>query len=229
MSRWARLAGAGGSTGPSATGSDSRRSGTAGSGSGRSPDRSADRYAEWFAELARSGTDVHGEAALCAALLPSGGRVLDAGCGTGRVAIELARRGFDVLGVDLDAGMLDRARRDAPRLSWMHSDLASLDLTGLDPFDLVVAAGNVVPLVAEGTEAQVVNRLARTLKPGGLLLAGFGLNPSHLPLDHAPVSLADYDTWCATAGLGLLKRYATWDAEPYTGGGYAVSLHRRIL
>ena len=205
----------------------SRWSEVAGTGSGGG--RPGDRYADRFCELASSGVDVHGEAALCGALLPSGGRVLDAGCGTGRVAIELARRGFDTLGVDLDADMLARARRDAPRLDWLQSDLAGLDLTGLAPFDLVVAAGNVIPLVAEGTEAQVVDRLALALKPGGLLVTGFGLSPAHLPLDHAPVSLADYDTWCATSGLGLLKRYASWDGEPYQGGGYAVSIHRRVL
>jgi SAM-dependent methyltransferase len=189
----------------------------------------ADAYAERFASLAASGKDVHGEAALVGLLLPRGGRVLDAGCGTGRVAIELARRGYDVLGVDLDAGMLDRARRDAPKQQWLESDLATLDLTSLEPFDLVVAAGNVIPLVAEGTEPQVVDRLALALRPGGLLLAGFGLTPAHLPLDHAPVSLDSYDTWCATSGLGLVKRFSTWDGDPYSGGGYAVSLHRREL
>lgn len=190
---------------------------------------SADSYADRFASLAASGKDVHGEAALVARLLPRGGRVLDAGCGTGRVAIELARRGFEVLGVDLDAAMLARARQDAPRLAWLESDLATLDLTSIEPFDLVVAAGNVIPLVAEGTEPQVVDRLALALAPGGLLVAGFGLTPAHLPLDHAPVSLDAYDTWCATSGLGLVKRFATWDGDPYDGGGYAVSIHRREL
>lgn len=190
---------------------------------------SADSYADRFASLAASGKDVHGEAALVTRLLPRGGRVLDAGCGTGRVAIELSRRGFDVLGVDLDAAMLARARQDAPRQVWMESDLATLDLTSIEPFDLVVAAGNVIALVAEGTEAQVVDRLALALRPGGLLVAGFGLSPAHLPLDHAPVSLDAYDTWCATSGLGLVKRFSTWDGDPYAGGGYAVSIHRREL
>lgn len=197
------------------------------SGAGDAP--SGDAYAERFATLAASGKDVHGEAALVARLLPRGGRVLDAGCGTGRVAIELARRGYDVLGVDLDAGMLARARQDAPKLAWLESDLATLDLTSLQPFDLAVAAGNVIPLVAPGTEPQVVDRLALALKPGGLLVAGFGLSPAHLPLDHAPVSLDAYDTWCATSGLGLVKRFSTWDGDPYEGGGYAVSIHRREL
>ncbi|MFM2071639.1 MAG: hypothetical protein RLZZ623_1902, partial [Actinomycetota bacterium] len=53
--------------------------------------------------------DAHGEADCIAAFGPA--TVLDAGCGTGRVAMELHRRGIDVVGVDLDADMLERARR----------------------------------------------------------------------------------------------------------------------
>jgi len=64
--------------------------------------------------------------------------VLDAGCGTGRVAIELARRGVDVIGVDLDAGMLEQARQKAPDLDWIDGDLATVDLAR--HFDVVVLA-----------------------------------------------------------------------------------------
>src|SRR5919204_5229355 len=53
---------------------------------------------------ARAGENVHGEADFVESFHP--GSVLDAGCGTGRVAIELARRGIEVVGVDLDPGML---------------------------------------------------------------------------------------------------------------------------
>ena len=47
---------------------------------------------------------------------------------------------------------------------------------------MVVAAGNVIPLVAAGTEASVVAALAAQLVPGGLLVAGFGLHPDFLPI-----------------------------------------------
>jgi 2-polyprenyl-3-methyl-5-hydroxy-6-metoxy-1,4-benzoquinol methylase len=60
-------------------------------------------YDEAFRELAASGVDVHGEAAFVADLVPPGARVLDAGCGTGRVAVELARRGYAAAGADNDA------------------------------------------------------------------------------------------------------------------------------
>ena len=73
-----------------------------------------DAYDRRWQELADSGANPHGEADRVEGLLPpGGGTVLDAGCGTGRVAIELARRGHRVVGTDLDADMLDRARRKA--------------------------------------------------------------------------------------------------------------------
>ncbi|WP_440103025.1 class I SAM-dependent methyltransferase [Streptosporangium sp. H16] len=221
-----------------------------------------ERYAERFARLAESGADMHGEARLCAELLPPGARVLDAGCGTGRVAIRLAELGYDCVGVDLDASMLDVARRTAPWLPWILADLSDLgDLDALgalgdpaDPvpgadravrggqgestekagkggrggrFDMVVAAGNVIPLLAPGTEARTVAGLATLLRPGGLLVSGFGLDAAHLPLASATVTLADYDDWCRTSGLTPLRRLATWDGAPYDGGGYAVSVHTR--
>ena len=183
------------------------------------------RYAARFAELAAGGMDVHGEAALVTRLVEPGARVLDAGCGTGRVAIRLAQLGYDCVGVDLDASMLAQARTAAPDLAWVLADLSELDLPehGIPAeFDLVVAAGNVIPLLAPGTEPAAVRRLATQLRPGGLLVAGFGLAPSHLPTSSAPVQLAGYDDWCAAAGLRLVRRYATWDGEDYTGGPYAV-------
>lgn len=109
-------------------------------------------YEQAFRDLAASGVDVHGEAAfverVLATLDPVGRSVLDAGCGTGRVARELARRGTSVVGVDSDASMLDVARAETPDLTWVQADLAMLDLA--ERFDVVVAAGNVVVFLAPG-------------------------------------------------------------------------------
>lgn len=192
-------------------------------------DDEGEAYAARLAARAATGASMHGEAdRVDAALGGRPGRVLDAGCGTGRVAVELARRGHDVVGVDLDPSMLAVARREAPHLSWVEADLAHLDPADLgDPFDLVVCAGNVVPLLAEGSEPAAVAALAAALRPGGALLCGFGLDVAHLPLDHVPVTLEQYDGWCADAGLVLAERCATWEGAPFDGGGYHVSLHRR--
>ncbi|MBA2530552.1 MAG: class I SAM-dependent methyltransferase [Nocardioidaceae bacterium] len=189
---------------------------------------SGDAYARRFTALAAAGQDIHGEATFCASLIEPGARVLDAGCGHGRVTIELARRGYDVVGMDIDDSMLEVARSTAPDVSWVRIDLAQLEPTALGlqgGFDLVVAAGNVIPLLAAGTEPMVVSNLTGCLRPCGLLVAGFGLVPSHLPIDEAPVTLADYDAWCTSAGLTLERRYATWQGAPYANEGYAVSVH----
>ncbi|NBE50768.1 class I SAM-dependent methyltransferase [Streptomyces boluensis] len=189
---------------------------------------SGEDYAARFAALAGGGKDMHGEARFCAGLVPAGARVLDAGCGTGRVMIRLAELGYDCVGVDLDESMLAVARRQAPELPWIQADLATFnpaDLPGGAGFDLVVAAGNIFPLLATGTEATVVGRLAAALRPGGLLVAGFGLDRAHLPVPPS-ITLPEYDAYCAEAGLTFVDRFATWDAHAYEGGGYAVSVHR---
>ncbi|MFC9246095.1 class I SAM-dependent methyltransferase [Streptomyces sp. NPDC057136] len=189
-----------------------------------------DEYAQRFARLAESGHDIHGEATFCAALLKPAARVLDAGCGTGRIAIRLAVLGHHCTGVDVDSSMLAVARRDAPTQEWVLGDLARLDTLGLNPgFDLVLAAGNVIPLLAPGTESVVVRQLAAALRSGGLLVTGMGLDAAHLPLAEPPVTITDFDHWCAQAGLTLRQRYATWSGDPYYQRcGYAVSVHSRL-
>lgn len=171
-------------------------------------------YDERWRRMAEAGVDPHGEATLVCSFEPT--TVLDAGCGTGRVAIELARRGLDVVGTDLDPDMIAAARAKAPELTWVHTDLADLRLD--NGFDVVVLAGNVVPYVAAPRRPQAVAACARHLNDGGRLVAGFQLRAGW-------PTLAGYDSWCADAGLTLENRWATWDREPYTDGDYAVSVH----
>jgi SAM-dependent methyltransferase len=158
-------------------------------------------YDERFRALAEQGADMHGEADFVTRLLPRGS-VLDAGCGIGRVAVELARRGYDVVGVDNDASMLDVARRHD--LPWVDADLASLDLGRT--FELVIGAGNVIVYVAPGTEAAVVERLSAHLTPGGLLVNGWRTDR---------MSRDEYDGLVAGAGLTQVARYSSWDDDPW--------------
>lgn len=174
-----------------------------------------ERYQARLDDLARSGAALHGEADLVAAHRPTA--VLDVGCGTGRVTIELARRGIEVVGVDRDPSMLAVARRLAPGLDWVEADMTELDLGRT--FPLVLMAGNVPRFTLPGTAARLVERCAAHLAPGGLLVAGFQLDATY--------GLADYDAATDAAGLALEARHGTWDGDPFVEGGrYAVSLHR---
>ena len=165
--------------------------------------------------MAEAGQNPHGEADLVSSYRPAS--VLDAGCGTGRVAIELARRGIRVCGVDADPDMVAAARAKAPSLDWRHADLAALQVA--ERFELVVLAGNVVPYVAAERRPAAVLACARALAPGGRLVAGFTLRPDWPSAD-------EYDHMCAAAGLVAEARFATWDRVPFTGGDYLVAVHR---
>ena len=184
-----------------------------------------DDYDARFQALAQAGEDVHGEAHFVASLGVAS--VLDAGCGTGRVAIELARRGVDAVGVDLDVTMLAVAQRKAPHLPWYAGDITTIALTMPEApvrrrlFDAIVLAGNVMIFLAPGSEAAAVANLARHLAPGGALVAGFQLLPGGLTLAH-------YDACAAQAGLVLAERWATWDRQAWSlTSAYAVSVHRQ--
>ena len=175
-----------------------------------------DDYHRRFDELASAGVDVHGEATFVRAYQPSA--VLDAGCGTGRVGIELARHGIEVVGADVDPSMLATARRAAPHIEWVESDLAALDLGRT--FDVVVMAGNVPLFTPPGTHAALVAGCARHVRAGGLLIAGFSLGRGY--------GVDDYDIHAEAAGLVLRERFATWDRQPFgPRSDYAVSVHVR--
>ncbi len=173
-------------------------------------------YQERFDALAASGEDVHGEAGFVSRLSP--GSVLDAGCGTGRVAIELARRGVPVVGVDNDESMLMTARSRGPAVTWIRADVTRLDLGQV--FDVVVMAGNVPLFTPVGTQAALIAGGARHVAPGGAFVVGFQLGRGY--------ELDEFDRHCADAGLDLEGRWATWGRDEFPGdGSYAVSLHRR--
>ncbi len=172
-------------------------------------------YQARFDRLAAAGEHVHGEADFVAGLEPAS--VLDAGCGTGRVAIELARRGVDVVGIDLDESMIQTARRLAPELEWIVGDISAARLGRR--FDVVLMAGNVPLFTPPGTRAGLVDGCARHLAPGGALVAGFQIRRGF--------RLSTYDGYCTAVGLHLAERHATWDRQPFDDGAdYAVSVHR---
>jgi SAM-dependent methyltransferase len=186
----------------------------------------ATKYAERFREMAASGEDVHGEAAFVTAVLPAPARVLDAGCGTGRVAVRLRELGYDVVGVAVDPEMLFVAAAEEPELYWLLGDLATVDLQM--EFDLVLVAGNTIPLLEDDTLADACVRLAAHAVPGGLVVCGFGLDEAHLPTGCPVTPLPDFQAAMAAAGLVEQECYGTWARGAFDpDAGYVVSVHRR--
>ena len=124
-------------------------------------------YSRWR-RLEAAGQSPHGEADFIESLHPRS--VLDAGCGMGRVATELDRRGIDVVGVDLDDDLLAFARRTQPAIRWLLDDLASMDLGRC--FDVVAMPGNVMIFCRADDRAAIIRNMTAHLEPDGLLVAG---------------------------------------------------------
>jgi len=172
-------------------------------------------YQARFDALTAKGIDLHGEASLVRSFEPR--TVLDAGCGTGRVAIELDRHGIEVLGVDVSASMIAEAQRLAPSLTFLVADLAELDLGRT--FDVVVLAGNVPLFCPPEARDALVRHCAAHVGSAGVLVSGFQLDQGY--------GTDDFDRAAREGGLEMAERFSTWDAKPFEPSDtYAVSVHR---
>lgn len=115
-------------------------------------------------------------------------RLLDFGCGWGRHAIELARRGYEVTGQDLSETFLtmarDRAARAGVRPAWVHADMREVPF--VEAFDAAISINSVLG-VLEGDEedARAVAAVARSLRPGGRFLVD-QVNREHLLRHYRP-------------------------------------------
>jgi len=142
------------------------------------------------------------------ALVPRRSRVLDAGCGPGRVGAFLHQAGHQVVGVDVDPVLVAAAEADHPGPTWLVGDLAELDLP--DRFDLIVSAGNVMPFPAPGTRAEILRRMRGHLAEHGRVVIGYGAGRGY-PYD-------EFLAHAATAGLTPDLLLSTWDLRPFTDG-----------
>lgn len=99
------------------------------------------------------------------------GSVLDLACGTGRLAISLAQRGFKVVGLDASEPMLTLARgksNDLP-IRWIQGDIRDFQLN--ETFDLILMAGNAFQaLLSESDQMQMLDCVRKHLKPTGLFV-----------------------------------------------------------
>ena len=169
------------------------------------------RYVERFRAMAARGQDIVGEARLIDAMLVRGSRVLDAGCGPGRVGGHLHDAGHEVVGVDVDPVLIDAAEHDHPGPTWLVGDLADLDLPARGVtagFDVIVCAGNVVTFVAPSTRRDVLAGFARHVGPDGRVVVGFGAGRDY--------PFADFLDDATSSGLSVDVLLSTWDLRPFT-------------
>jgi SAM-dependent methyltransferase len=174
------------------------------------PEHSA-AYVQRFRDMAAEGADLGGEARLVDAFLPRHARVLDAGCGPGRVGAFLYDAGHDVVGVDVDPVLIAAAEADHPGPRWLVGDLAELDLParGIDAdFDGIVCAGNVMTFLAPSTRTEVLRRLRAHVAPDGRAAIGFGAGRGY--------EFAEFLDDARSAGWAADLLLATWDLRPLT-------------
>ncbi|MFC3849159.1 class I SAM-dependent methyltransferase [Corynebacterium hansenii] len=181
------------------------------------------RYAERWANFAAQGRDIDGEARLIDAMAPRGGRILDAGCGQGRLGGYLAQRGHRVVGVDIDPYLISEARKVQPGGTWKVGDLANLaevlaaadsdpenEEAGAHPtgdFDIVVAAGNVLTFIDPADRGAVLAGFRDALAADGRAVMGFGAGRGW--------SHDDFEADAFEAGLRITHRFSTWDLLPF--------------
>ena len=184
-------------------------------------DNHSQNYIARMRGLAADGADLAGEARLIDAMVPPRSRVLDGGCGPGRLAGELNARGHRVVGVDVDPELIDAAREDHPGPVWLVADLAELDLASMgepELFDAAALAGNVLAFVAPQTEVQVLKRVAAHVHSDGFIVTGFHTDRYDMAL---------FDQHIGEAGLTLEHRFATWDLRPWrSDADFAVTVLR---
>ncbi len=184
-------------------------------------------YIQRFKDMAAEGRDLHGEARFIDAMAARASRILDAGCGPGRVGGRLAELGHTVVGVDIDPVLIESATEQHPGATWVIGDLAETDAESLgvddaefEGFDIIVSAGNVMTFLAPTTRRMVLANLHSLLATDGRLVVGFGTE-RELPL-------ADFFAHVEAAGLVVELDLATWDLRPRTADSdFIVAVLRR--
>jgi len=130
-----------------------------------------DRFVDWNRRLAHELPFIQGQLEAVGAQ-----RVLDAACGTGAHAIALARRGYDITGVDISAGMIARARANVAnargdRVRFVVGGFGHLATEAGTGYDALICLGNSLPHVLTERDLDATLRdFAAALRPGGLLL-----------------------------------------------------------
>lgn len=187
-------------------------------------------YKDEFTRLIETGADVEGEARLADVLVARGSRILDAGAGIGRIGAALRARGHDVLAVEKDPDLIERAAQLFPDLPVLESDLLALTPSALagaghgTEFDLVVLVGNVIVFAAPETEQPMLARLRDLLADGGRILVGFHPVRTHGNARDYPFT--EFAADVVAAGLRVQHRFGTYELGEHSDA-YVVAVLTR--
>jgi SAM-dependent methyltransferase len=177
-------------------------------------------YVERFRSMAEAGDDLAGEARFVDVMAPRGARILDAGCGPGRVGAILRELGHEVVGVDVDPVLIAAAEEDHPGPTWLVGDLAELDLAArgiAEGFDVVLSVGNVMTFLAPSTRRDVLAGMGSHLREGGRVVVGFGAGRGY--------EFDEFEADVTAVGLNVELEFETWDLRPFTrDSGFLVAV-----
>lgn len=139
--------------------------------------------------------------AVIEAYFPANAKVLDIGCGQGRLSRILADIGFQVSGADTSTAMLAEARNNAPNCEFRQSCEGRLAY-GDNAFEVAIAVTLFTSVPSASEQCQLISEIKRILKPGGILFV------SDLPLQWTDRYLARYQ-----AGQERYGQYGVFDLE----------------
>lgn len=186
-------------------------------------------YIQRFKTMQKAGNDIYGEARLIDAMVPRASKILDAGCGPGRLGTYLHNVGHTVTGVDIDSELIAEAQRVCPEATWVCADLADLrEALGESPdaelgangFDAIVCAGNVMTFLAPSTRLPVLENMRAMLSDSGRAVIGFGANRGY--------DFEQFFADAAAAGLQVEQKFSTWDLRPFSqDSGFLVAVLTR--
>jgi SAM-dependent methyltransferase len=136
---------------------------------------SSERVAREYDEVLAGTPLLEVDLRFCERHLPTPGRLIDLGCGTGRLLVHFARRGFSCLGVDLSDAMLgvvrEKAEREGLAIDLLKANLVELDHVPTGGFDYAACLFSTLGMIRGADHRRTfLGHVRRILRPGGVLV-----------------------------------------------------------